>query len=89
MPTARPRYTLTETDELAEALDAAAETWPELRDDRAALLKRLVETGHQTVAHTAEEQITKRTSALTAVAGALTGAYPRGAAAELKHEWPE
>lgn len=89
MPTVRPRYTITETTELAEALDAAAKTWPEFRDDRAMLLRRLVEAGHQAVARSADEQTARRREAVSAAAGTLTGAYPRGAAAALKGEWPE
>ena len=89
MPTIRPRYTLTETAELARALDAASVVWPELRDDRAALLRRLVETGHQAVMNSTEQRIAVRREALSHAAGALTGAYPAGAADALKSEWPE
>lgn len=89
MPTTRARYTLTETPALAEALDAAADTWPELRDDRAALLRRLVEAGHQAVVRHTDDRVGRRREAVQAVAGTLTGVYPRGAADELKSEWPE
>jgi hypothetical protein len=44
MPTTRPRLTITETDELAEALDVAAARWPEV-GSRRELLLRLVEQG--------------------------------------------
>lgn len=49
MPTTRPRYTLTDTGELAEMLDVAARRWPEERD-RKDLLMRLATTGRDTVA---------------------------------------
>lgn len=45
MHTLRARHTLTETDDLARALDDAALAWPELRGDRGALLRKLVEIG--------------------------------------------
>jgi hypothetical protein len=84
MPTTRARHTLTETDEIAEALDDAALVWPELRGDRGALLRRLVEAGHAAV------HIDGGVHALiTEAAGAATGAYPRDARAELYAEWPE
>ncbi len=44
MPTTRPRLMITETDELAEALDAAAVRWPEV-GSRRELLLRLVAQG--------------------------------------------
>ncbi len=84
MPTARPRHTLTETEEIARALDDAALAWPELRGDRGALLRRLVEEGRASV-HV-DGGVHKR---VAAAAGAATGAYPRNARAELLAEWPE
>ncbi len=80
MPTARPRHSVTETDSIAAALDDAARIWPQLRDDRAALLRKLIEAGHTATA--------KSRSAIREAAGAATGAYPRDAASELKAEWP-
>ena len=42
MPTERPRLTITETDDVAEAIDLAAERWPET-PSRRELLLRVVE----------------------------------------------
>lgn len=75
---------LTETDELARALDDAAVAWPELRGDRPALLRRLVQAGHESLNGAGGVRVVVR-----AAAGAATGAYPRGARAELLAEWPE
>jgi len=84
MPTTRPRHTITETDEIARALDDAALAWPELRGDRGALLRKLVEVGRASV------HVDGGVHALVAsAAGAATGAYPRDARAELLAEWPE
>ncbi len=84
MPTVRPRHTLTETDEIAEALDDAAVAWPELRGDRGALLRKLVEAGRASV------HVDGGVRALIeGAAGAATGAYPRDARATLLTEWPE
>jgi hypothetical protein len=47
MPTTRPRHLITETDQVAKALDDAARRWPEDRHSRARLLLHLVEEGHR------------------------------------------
>jgi hypothetical protein len=84
MPTTRTRHMVTETDDIAEALDDAAIAWPELRGDRGALLRKLVQVGHASV------HVDGGVHALiTSAAGAATGAYPRGARAQLLSEWPE
>jgi hypothetical protein len=49
VPTTRPRYTFTDTGHLGELLDAAQRRWPEITD-RKALLLRLVEQGHESLA---------------------------------------
>ncbi len=74
---------VTETDEIAAALDDAALAWPELRGDRAALLRKLIDAGRASV------HIDGGVRAVIGnAAGAATGAYPRGARAELLDEWP-
>jgi hypothetical protein len=74
---------LTETDEIAAALDDASLAWPELRGDRGALLRRLVAAGRESIR--AEGSVH---ALLSEAAGAATGAYPRDARAELTTEWP-
>lgn len=83
MPTTRPRHTITETDELAAALNDAAVAWPELRGDRTALLRRLVKVGSQVVHSAGNAE-----SVIREASGAASGAYPRDARAELLNEWP-
>src|ERR1019366_8168817 len=41
VPTTRPRHVITETDEIARAIDDAAKRWPEDRNSRARLLLHL------------------------------------------------
>ena len=84
MPTMRPRHTLTETEDLAGALNDAALAWPELRGDRGALLRKLVDAGRASI------HIDGGVHALiSGAAGAATGSYPRNARATLLAEWPE
>jgi len=75
---------LTETDDIAAALDDAALAWPELRGDRSALLRKLVAAGQASV------RVDGGVHALVRGAGgSATGAYPRDARAALLAEWPE
>ncbi|MCA1701472.1 MAG: hypothetical protein LC790_22270 [Actinobacteria bacterium] len=48
MPTTKPRYTLTDTGDLNELLNAAARRWPEITD-RKELLLRLAREGHDSL----------------------------------------
>lgn len=89
MPTTRHRHTITETDDVARALDAAARIWPELRDDRASLLRRVIERGLEAVERDDEARRTRRLAAIRAGAGSMTGIYPPGEADRLRNEWPE
>lgn len=88
MPTTRPRHTVTETDELARALDEAARYWPEERDARSRLLLHLVEEGYRAIRRGREERATQRRAAVRQTAGVLTGSYPDGYLARLRDEWP-
>jgi hypothetical protein len=80
---------ITETDEVERALDQAALIWPEIRDDRAALLRRVIERGAEAVTSTVRERRGQRRAAIRETAGILAGVYPPGAARLLKEEWPE
>ena len=83
MPTARPRHLLTETDDLAEALDAAAALYP--GESRADLLRRLVKLGAAAIA----EQQGKHRKAVRDHAGGHPGLYPTGSLDELRADWPQ
>lgn len=49
VPTTRPRYTVTDTGELADMLDLAERRWPDV-EDRRDLLLRLVSAGRDAIA---------------------------------------
>jgi hypothetical protein len=87
MPTTRPRLTITETDELAATLDAAAERWPEIRSRRELLL-RLVQQGRAALDRERAEATARRRDAVRRTSGALTGAYEAGYLERLRDDWP-
>jgi hypothetical protein len=86
MPTARPRHFVTETDDLAEALNAAASRWPEL--SRAQLLVRLALEGHRAAQQAHEDRRSQRLAAVQNHSGTLTGAYGPDYLQRLREEWP-
>ena len=86
MPTTRPRHQVTETDELAAALDDAATRWPEL--SRGQLITRLALEGHRAATARQRQQRAGRLAALRQHSGALTGVYPRGHLEGLREDWP-
>lgn len=45
VPTRRQRHQITETDAIQATIDRAALAWPELQQDRAGLLRRIIELG--------------------------------------------
>lgn len=86
MPTTRPRHFVTETDDLAQALDAAAERWPGL--SRGQVLVQLALEGHRAAEGARDERRTRRLAALRHHSGAMTGVYAAGDLDRLRDEWP-
>jgi hypothetical protein len=87
MPTTRPRLMITETDEVAAALDAAAERWPEI-GSRRELLLRLVEQGRSVIERDRADEVERRRDAIRRTSGAVTGAYEPGYLERLRDDWP-
>jgi hypothetical protein len=88
MPTARPRHTITETQEVARALDKAARHWPEQASKRGQLLLHLIEEGSRTLEQADGESRLHRQAVVRRTAGALTGVYPPGYLKRLRDDWP-
>ncbi|MGI9118999.1 MAG: hypothetical protein ACR2G7_02525 [Acidimicrobiales bacterium] len=86
MPTTRPRHFVTETDDLAAALDAAARRWPNL--SRPQVLVRLALEGDRAARQEHEERRRRRLAAVRRHSGALTGAYGPDYLRKLRQDWP-
>lgn len=87
MPTARPRYQVTETPEVAAALAAAARRWP--GESRKRLLLRLVEEGHSAIAQQRDAAASARHSAITAIGDSYADAYEGDYLATLRDDWAQ
>lgn len=80
---------ITESEQVAQALDAAAERWPAERDNRSTLLLRLLEEGHRAVLQQRARDVATQRDAVTRTSGILTGAFGEGYLAALREDWPE
>ncbi len=86
MPTTRPRHFVTETDDLAEALNAAASRWPGV--SRAQLLVQLALEGHRAAQEVHANRLRQRLAAVHQHSGILTGAYGPDYLQRLREGWP-
>ena len=89
MPTSRRRHVITETDQVAVAIDDAARRWPQEHGNRPRLLLRLLEEGHRAVTAQRQEFAASRRGAVAVTSGALTDAYDEGYLDRLREDWPE
>jgi hypothetical protein len=79
---------VTETDEVARALDDAARQWPHDRERPTKLLLDLVREGHRAITADAARTTAARRAAIESTGGALTGSYPAGYLEDLRGDWP-
>lgn len=89
MPTTRPRYLLTESDDLRAALEVARRQWPDDDQRPTALLLRLIDEGRRAVDGNAERRLEARLEAIRAAGRGLEGVYPEGYLGELRQDWPK
>lgn len=87
MPTALPRFQVTQTDDVKRALAVAGERWPEAT--RSELVARLFTTGAAAIADENESQRERRREAIDFASGLLTAAYEPDYLESLRQDWPE
>ncbi|HKZ12647.1 MAG TPA: hypothetical protein VJL81_02265 [Solirubrobacterales bacterium] len=84
MPTAKRRYTITDTGELSDQLDQAQRRWPEVIDRKELLLK-LVTAGCAAIG----EEEADRARAVEETAGVVTRVYEPCELERLRKDWRE
>lgn len=87
MPTTRPRHQITETPEVARALDLAARRWP--HEPRSKLLVRLLRTGSAALEQESSEADRAQLEAIYASSGKYADVFGEGYLVELRQDWPE
>lgn len=87
MPTTRPRYQVTETEEVAHALDAAAVKWP--GEPRSRLLLRLVKAAGEALDEENQGVRERRLKAIEESSGKYSAAFYDGYLEDLREDWPE
>ncbi len=86
MPTTRPRYQVTESPQVARALDLAAKRWPD--EPRSKLLLRLVGIGGGALERDQHADAAAHRAAVTASSGRYAEAFGPDYLAELRADWP-
>jgi len=87
MPTALPRYQVTETPDVARALDAAERRWPGER--RSNLLRRLIQEGAAALDDAQAAHLDARRAAIDATSGKYDECFDGNFLARLREDWPE
>jgi non-ribosomal peptide synthetase component E (peptide arylation enzyme) len=87
MPTTRPRYQITETAAVAQAIDLAAQRWPD--EPRSKLLLRLIDAGGAALEQSQNTAARQRQAAVEASSGKYPDAFGADYLAELRQDWPE
>jgi hypothetical protein len=86
VPTTRPRYQVTETPEVARALDAASRRWP--GEPRSRLLLRLLAVGRDALEGEDGRRLQRRRRAVEKSSGKYAEAFTEHHLDELRGDWP-
>jgi hypothetical protein len=88
MPTTNRRHAITETEDIAGALQIAAGMWPDLADKPGALLRRLILLGRDTLTHGRATAVEMRRQTIDETAGELAGVFGPTYLRDLREDWP-
>lgn len=84
VPTARPRHQITETDDIASAVDLGCRAWP--HESRSDVLRRLILIGAERLSESPIERALEIEGALEALRD-LADDYPPGYLVDLRDDW--
>lgn len=87
MPTNHRRYQVTETPELARAIDLASKRWP--GESRGRLLTRLVIAGREMLGEQLDAEVRQRRQAVVRTSGKYADAFDTNYLTELREDWAE
>lgn len=87
VPTTKPRYQVTETEDVGRALDIAARRWP--GEPRSRLLVRLLEAGSAALVCEDGDAARRRQEAIRATNGKYHDVFSPTYLTELRQDWPE
>ena len=80
---------ITETPEVAEAIEQALKTWPELEGSRAAALRMLLKEGAASIDAAIAQKRDSRLVAIEQFAGKYSNVWPASWREEELSQWPE
>jgi len=80
---------ITETDQLAEAIERASVLWPELKGNRAALVRQLLATAITQLNSDSELRYRERKTAVESAIKDLDFSWPTNWREESRAEWPD
>lgn len=87
VPTTKPRYQVTETEDVGRALDVAARRWPD--EPRSRLLVRLLEAGSAALEREEGDAARRRPEAIRVTSGKYHDVFSPTYLTELRQDWPE
>jgi NAD-dependent DNA ligase len=79
---------ITETDQLATALNQAANLWPELSGQRTLLLRKILEVGIESIGEDTAKLTDARLANIQKLAGSMDDVWPSNWKEELAEDWP-
>jgi hypothetical protein len=79
---------ITESDELGRALDHAARLWPELKNERGQLLRKVLEAGIAELLQDQTGRKSQRLNQIKTIAGSMSDIWPTNWREELANDWP-
>ncbi|MFM8927755.1 MAG: hypothetical protein ACKOFA_06120 [Rhodoluna sp.] len=85
----RPVYEIEEDAHLAQSIDVTKTLWPDLVEDRTALLMKILESGAKHISDRAASKLARRKKAIGALIDLGSDIWPENWNVLRKSEWPD